>query len=75
MASTYYIIYPCGDRSKLKVVEICAGLEYELNDYAVAYRDSFYDPMDAHRTAVRLAGLYGKEYIPDTDITGPDYLE
>lgn len=55
MSSKYHIVFPCGDKTKLSVVEICEGLEYELQDYMVASRESFYTKEDASDYAVDLA--------------------
>ena len=72
--STYHIVYPRGDRSKLSVVEICAGLEYELDDYAVASRETFYDRPSAYEYAISLAKVNRLTYVRD-DEDPPDYLD
>lgn len=55
MASKYYIVYPRGDRSKLTVIELVDALDYELNDYAVASKNSFFEEIDAVKYAEDLA--------------------
>jgi hypothetical protein len=56
--SKFHIVYPCGDRSRLSVVEIVPALEYELNDYAVASRKHFYSESKANEYARELAEKY-----------------
>lgn len=72
MSSKWHIVYPCGDRKRLSVVEICAGLEYELSDYAVASRESFDDPESADGYAAELAKKHGLEFRSSSS---PDYLD
>ncbi len=45
--SQWIIIYPCGDRKRLSIAEICFGLEYEIGDYALASRKQFYTEKEA----------------------------
>jgi hypothetical protein len=45
MASTYIIVYPRGDRTKLSLAEICFGMEYEKSDYSIASRKEFYEDL------------------------------
>lgn len=54
MNSKYHIVYS-GNTDRLIVVEICAGLEYELSDYRVASRQSFDSEEEADDYAVDLA--------------------
>lgn len=69
-ASTYIIVYPRGDRGKLCVVEICWGLEHEINDYAIASRRRFFGDRDGARAYAReLADKHGLRYEAD------DYLD
>ena len=51
----FHIVYSCGDRTRLAVVEICAGMEYELNDYDVASRRSHDTEDEAYQYAKKLA--------------------
>lgn len=67
MASKWHIVYPCGDRTKLSVVEICEGLEYELIDYAVASRQEFPNPYLAAKYAKELAREHCKIYEGDDE--------
>lgn len=54
--STWIIVYPNGNRKRLAIIEICDGLEYEINDYAVASRQRFLgDPDGAFEYAQSLA--------------------
>lgn len=53
--SSYHIVYPCGDTSKLSVVEIVPALSYELGDYRVASRQSFSSVKEANAYARDLA--------------------
>lgn len=61
MSSKYYIVYPCGDRSQLSVVEIVDALDYELDDYAVASQKNFDDENEAVKYAEELALKHGKK--------------
>ncbi len=75
--SKWHIVFPCGDKTRLSVVEICNGLEYELSDYSVASRNSFDNPMDAHLYAKDLADKHKLDYRADTDVVGHEanYLD
>lgn len=44
----YYVIYPCGDRTRLAVESV---LERELEDWDIAYKDSFPDTPEGKREA------------------------
>lgn len=68
----WIIIYPRGDRKIISVIEICSGLEYEINSYALASRRNFYDRQEAIDYAVQLAIDNGLT----TDINGMhNYLD
>ena len=71
---SFFIIYPGGDRSKLKPIELSEALEYELTDYAVASRHKFNDVKTASKYVRDLAVENGKEFIPLTE-DGNDYLD
>jgi len=71
--SNWHIVYPCGDRTKLCVVEICEGLEYELADYAVASRKSFPSEDEAVKYARALAETHGLVFEGDSRDSG--YLD
>lgn len=64
--STWIIVFPRGERSRLSVVEICEALHYEKADYAIASREEFYgDPRGAHEYAKQLAAENGLIYEHD----------
>lgn len=69
--SQYIIVYPSGHRNRLAVVEICAGLEYEKSDYAIASRQEFDTEEAAILYAKELAHEHGKKFESDE----PDYLD
>lgn len=52
----YYIIYPRGDTSRLKVEEIN---EHNIMDYKVASRHSYYSLNEALDNALMLAKKFG----------------
>jgi hypothetical protein len=61
--STYIIVYPRGDRSRLAVVEIVPALDYEKGDYAIASRKEFFgDNEGACKYARELARENGLSY-------------
>ena len=65
--SNFHIVFPCGDRTRLAVAEICFGMEYELSDYAVASRESFPNYDDAAKYAEQLARENQLQFQPDRD--------
>lgn len=73
MSSTYHIVYPRGDRTKLSVIELVEALSYELNDYAVASRRNFPTYQEAAAYAKDLAKEHNLTFEADTD--EPDYLD
>ena len=75
MSSTYHIVFPGGDRSKLKVIELVAALSYELSEYAVASRQEFPDRGEAVKYARKLAEQHGLEFVPDRDEPEDYYLD
>lgn len=74
MSSTYHIVFPRGDQTRISIVEICVGMEYELDEYAVASRHSFDDPISAHSHAKTLSMLHGVKYKPEASIVGKESL-
>lgn len=63
--STWIIIYPGGDRSRIGVAEIVPTLDYERNDYTLAARKEFYnDKLGAEAYARALAKQYGLTLSP-----------
>lgn len=73
--SKWIIIYPCGDRSKISTAEICSGMEYEINEYALASRQEFHDEQEAWVYARQLARDHGKNYVGDGLAGDHDYLD
>ena len=71
--SKWIIIYPRGDRTRISTAEICEGLEYEINDYALASRQEFYEASDAYAYARKLAKDNGKAY--EGEAGEHDYLD
>lgn len=67
MKLKYYVIYPGGDRSKLKVTNI---FEEDLSDYALASRHFFDEETYALNYARELAKKHNKQFVGD-----PDYLD
>jgi hypothetical protein len=73
MSSRYHIVYPCGDRTKLSVVEIVDALSYELSEYAVASRNDWETYKEAATYAKQLAKDNDLTFVPDKE--EPDYLD
>ena len=71
MNSSYRVIYPKGDRSKLSVAEV---YDYEESDWANASRLKYTDENDAWLQADYLAKQFNKELIGDSRNL-PDYLD
>lgn len=67
----FHIIYPSGDRSRIKVAEFDA---YEINDYALASRHEFCDFGSASHHAQFLARTNNKIYVRH-ELDEPDYLD
>lgn len=67
----FHIIYPCGDRTRLKVAEFDS---YEIDDYAIASRHTFecFDVASAH--AQVLAKTHNLTYVRH-ELDEPDYLD
>ena len=63
MSSKYHIVYAGRKTDELVVVEICAGLEYELSDYNVASRNSFDYEEEAAEYANELAMKNGLKFL------------
>ncbi len=74
---TYHIIFPRGDRSALKVLELSLSMSYELSDYAVASQKTFYDAEEAQDYAKGLARSHGLTYEVNLDLFGSqnNYLD
>lgn len=69
MSSTYIVIYPAGDRSRLSIAEIWDGLE--IDQYDLASRHKFRDEDEARKYCIDLAKQHGLQ----TDMDGPAYLD
>ena len=56
VSTLYWIIcYPCGDKTKLAVAEMCDGTSYEEGDYSMASRKRFRDEQEANTYCRELA--------------------
>jgi hypothetical protein len=60
MTTTYRVVYPKGDRSKLTVAQ---GVDYEVSDWDIASRHEYQDEEDAWLQAEFLAGHFNKEVV------------
>jgi hypothetical protein len=69
----FHIIYPGGDRTQLKVLELSPAMAYELSEYAVASRHEFHDREAAVAYAKDLASKYNKVFVGS--IPEDDYLD
>jgi hypothetical protein len=67
----FYIIYPRGNKNKISVIELSIHCEYELRDYAVASRKTFYDEKSVNEYAKNLAKINNLIFESDE----PDYLD
>lgn len=63
--STFYLVFPGGDRTRISVVELANSRDYELNDYAVASRKNFCDEAEAREYGRELAELHGLVFNND----------
>jgi len=73
MASTWIIVYSRGNRNVLAIAEICFGMEYEKDDYAIASRKEFYDD---EQGAIDYCKQLARERGLSFDIDGHhDYLD
>ncbi|USN13950.1 hypothetical protein KABACHOK_01140 [Brevundimonas phage vB_BpoS-Kabachok] len=64
--STWIIIYPRGDRSRIGIAEITPACDHERRDYALAARRDFYDDEPGAEAYARaLAKQYGLTLDPD----------
>ena len=62
---SYYIIFPSGDKTRIRVKEI--EYSHEVHDYALASRRDFDDVGDAVEYAKQLAKEHGKIYDGDDE--------
>lgn len=72
-SSTFYIVYPGADRSKLKVIELSPHCEYEISEYDQASRRTFYSHDEAGEAATALAREHGLTFVQDD--SGPAFLD
>ena len=61
--TTFHIIFPAGDETKVKVLELSSSMSHELFDYAVASRETFTDQGRAEEYAQNLAAKHNKQYV------------
>ena len=64
--STFHIIFPGGDRTKLTVVELSDACYYELNQYIRASRNEFLTEEEAQKYAKELAANHSLKVQNDT---------
>ena len=70
MSSSYRVIYPQGNRSKLTVAKV---FDYEVSDWDIASRHEYVDEEDAWKQASFLARHFSKELTGKPTL--PDYLD
>jgi hypothetical protein len=71
--STFFIVYPGGDRTKLKVIELSFSCEYEISEYDQASRQTFHSFDDASEHAINLARENDLTYVKED--SGPAFLD
>lgn len=67
MYETFFIIFPSGDRTKLKVTSLNTYMYYEKDDYAVASRHEWNNEEEAITYAKELAEKNGLIYEGNSD--------
>lgn len=60
----YFVIFPGGDQSQIKVLELYDSNLYEKSEYLMASRNQYTDLQRAIKYARELSQKYGKTYIP-----------
>lgn len=61
----YMVIYPCGDRSRVTVAQMCYGTWYEENDYDLVFSQERYStPNQADKAAKRFADYQDLKFEP-----------
>lgn len=73
--SKYHIVYADSDHASIAVVEIVPALDYELNDYSVASRESFWTRKVAVAHARDMASKNGLRFVPDREEPEDNYLD
>lgn len=73
--ATYYLIYPAGEKTKLKVLKLYWSNSHELGEYAVASRQSWSNPVEATTYGMQLAKDNGLEFEHDRNVDPESYRE
>ena len=60
MTTSYRVVYPKGDRSKLTVAQV---EDYEVSDWSIASRHEYFEEEDAWLQAEYLAAHFNKEVV------------
>lgn len=60
----YFLCHPCGDRTKITVVDLGHNVSYQKNDWDVVNSNEFDNAKDAIMYGKRLAIKYRLEYQP-----------
>ena len=68
----YFLCYPRGDKSKIKVIDECENLRYEKNDYSIVNDLEWYNARDAIEYARKLAEQNNLTYEPFDSRYGED---
>lgn len=71
----YFICYPGGDRTKLKVCYESHACSYEIDDYDLASREQWSDSNPAIEYCKQLAKKHNLTYIQFEDEDGHAYLD
>ena len=71
----YFIAYPGGDRTKITVCYESIACEYEMKDYALASRHTWYNFKEANEYCKQLANDNNLIFINSDDGDGNDYLD
>jgi hypothetical protein len=73
--SKYHIVYADREHTSIAVVEIVPALDYELNDYSVASRESFWTRKEAVAHARDMSSKHGLNFVPDREEPEDNYLD
>ena len=71
----YFIANPGGDRTKITVCYESVACDYEINDYALATRNRWYDFQEANEYCKQLAKDNNLIFVNSDDGDGNDYLD
>lgn len=58
----YFIVYPKGDKTRIRVIDLSPSNGHEKNDYALVNEINFYDHLEAISYARQLAEKFKLEY-------------